>query len=306
MILINKSKDIILSGNRNTEGKNYKEIQYQYPELYKLINDGTKKFEFDGYYEIATNNIQEKRKYLAAIKIPNAPLYIIAAVYVNSYMNPIFFKLKNQETREITSLLNDLNKFFNSSFTILVLISGITLGAIIIISLFISNFLAKTISSPILKLKDAVEKLGKGNFDTHVKEEGTNETIQLARTFNNLGKDLKDYIAKLEEEISQRKQMESEINVARKIQKPQLPNTTKEFIRNEFSLYADLLPAKNVAGDFYDFFYLNKEKTKLAVLIGDVSGKGVPAAFLWVFPKQLLNIQRSQNIFLILDNSWKK
>ena len=51
--------------------------------------------------------------------------------------------------------------------------------------------------------------------------------------------------------------------------------------RKEFLIYGNLIPAKEVAGDFYDFFYLDKEKTKLVIILGDVSGKGIPAAFLW-------------------------
>jgi serine phosphatase RsbU (regulator of sigma subunit) len=288
MLLINKDKDIILSSNGEIEGKNYKEIKYRYPQLYKLVDEGVNKYEFEGYYDINTTKKKEGRRYLAAVKVPNAPLYIIAAVYVGAYMNPIFNKLQKQEDREISSLLSDLNIFFSSSLRVLLLISAITLGSIIIISLFISNILAQTIAKPIIKLKNAVEKLGKGNFDTHVKEEGTNETIQLARTFNNLGEDLKNYIEELKIEISQRKQIESEINIARKIQQSQLPGITDDFKRKEFDLHADLLPAKNVAGDFYDFFYLNESKTKLVFLIGDVSGKGVPAAFFMGVSKTIL------------------
>ena len=288
MILINKNKDIILSSNGNIEGKNYKEVQYRYPNLYKLVDEGIKKYEFEGYYDI--NNVKKKegRRFLAAVKVPNASLYIIAAVYVGSYMNPIFSKLQKQENREINSLLSDLNIFYSSSLRVLLLITAITLGTIIIVSLFVSNFLAQTIAKPIIKLKNAVEKLGKGNFETHVKEEGTNETVQLARTFNNLGTDLKEYIEKLKIEITQRKQIESEINIARKIQQSQLPTISNDFKRKELTLCANLMPAKNVAGDFYDFFYLNKDKTKLAFLIGDVSGKGVPAAFFMGVSKTIL------------------
>ena len=286
MILINENKDIILSSNGEIEGKNYEEIKFRYPQLYGLIQEGTKKFEFEGYYDIKSSN--KGRRYLAAVKIPNAPLYIIAAVYVGSYMNPIYNKIQRQEDSQITALISDLNVFFDSSLTVLLLVSALTLGTIILISLFISNILARTITNPLIILKNAVEKFGKGNFDTHVKETGTNETIQLARTFNNLGKDLKKYIEELKIEIIQRKQIEGEINAARKIQKSQLPSVTKEFDTSDFNLYADLIPAKNVAGDFYDFFYLDKDRRKLVVLIGDVSGKGVPAAFFMGVSKTIL------------------
>ena len=65
--------------------------------------------------------------------------------------------------------------------------------------------------------------------------------------------------------------------MARKIQSSVLPKTSTDFCPKSFSLAAKLISAETVAGDFYDYFYLDDEN--IAVIIADVSGKGIPAAF---------------------------
>lgn len=79
----------------------------------------------------------------------------------------------------------------------------------------------------------------------------------------------------------------AELNVATKIQASMLPCIFPAFPnRKEFDIYASMLPAKEVGGDFYDFFLIDDDK--LAVVIADVSGKGVPAALFMVIAKTLL------------------
>lgn len=81
--------------------------------------------------------------------------------------------------------------------------------------------------------------------------------------------------------------IQSELNLATDIQTDMLPSTFPPFPdREEFDIYAIMNPAKEVGGDFYDFFMI--DDNKLAVVIGDVSGKGVPAALFMVVAKTLI------------------
>jgi len=88
----------------------------------------------------------------------------------------------------------------------------------------------------------------------------------------------KDKLKKAYEIIeTQKKRMETELNAGRNIQMSMIPQTFPPFPdRNEFSIHAKLLPAREVGGDFYDFFFIDEDN--LCVCVGDVSGKGVPAA----------------------------
>lgn len=83
------------------------------------------------------------------------------------------------------------------------------------------------------------------------------------------------------------KRMESELNVGKDIQMSMLPLSFPAFPeRNEIDIYADLIPAREVGGDFYDFHFLDENHLYFAV--GDVSGKGVPAALEMAVAKTLL------------------
>ncbi len=81
--------------------------------------------------------------------------------------------------------------------------------------------------------------------------------------------------------------MEEELNIGREIQMSMIPLTFPAFPdRDEFSIYAMLQPANEVGGDFYDFYFLNENK--ICFCIGDVSGKGVPAALFMAMTKTLI------------------
>ena len=105
---------------------------------------------------------------------------------------------------------------------------------------------------------------------------------------NTLDHQVKEKTEELREEIENRKEFEHEIKIAVSIQRSILPKVTDQYLRNEFTLSAKLLPALNAAGDFFDFFYLNEEKDKIAILIADVSGKGISAAFFMTLAKTVL------------------
>lgn len=90
--------------------------------------------------------------------------------------------------------------------------------------------------------------------------------------------------------IQAKERMEEELNVARDIQMSMLPLVFPPFPgRNDMDLYAKLIPAREVGGDFYDFYFL--DDTHLCFVVGDVSGKGVPAALLMAVTKTLLKSQ---------------
>lgn len=90
-----------------------------------------------------------------------------------------------------------------------------------------------------------------------------------------------------------RERIESELNVAREIQMGTLPTEfTFEPEHKELDVYAYLLPAQEVGGDLYDFFFVDEEH--LCFTLGDVAGKGVPAALFMVITKELI----SNNVLL--------
>jgi sigma-B regulation protein RsbU (phosphoserine phosphatase) len=99
--------------------------------------------------------------------------------------------------------------------------------------------------------------------------------------------DLKKYIRDLTETTAAKQRIESELSIAAHIQRSMLPSTFPAFPhRNEFDIYAVMHPAKEVGGDFYDYFFLDDDH--LCLVVGDVSGKGVPAALFMSVTKYLI------------------
>lgn len=104
-----------------------------------------------------------------------------------------------------------------------------------------------------------------------------------------ISKTLNEVIALKQAELDREKLIviERELNVAYQIQSSMVPREFPAFPdRDEFEIYAQMYPAKNVGGDFYDFFLI--DKYHLYFIIGDVSGKGIPAALFMAMSKTLI------------------
>ena len=115
----------------------------------------------------------------------------------------------------------------------------------------------------------------------------SNEIGQLARTIDTMEGDVLNYIDNLTRVTKEKEQIKAELGVATQIQADMLP---RDFpAQKEFELYATMTPAKEVGGDFYDFFMIDDDH--LALVMADVSGKGVPAALFMVRSRTLIKIR---------------
>ncbi len=110
----------------------------------------------------------------------------------------------------------------------------------------------------------------------------------LAEAFDDLSKKTQKYINDITEITKEKERIGTELELARKIQADMLPNIYPAFPdRKEFDIYATMTPAKEVGGDFYDFFLIDSDH--LGMVMADVSGKGVPAALFMMMSKILIN-----------------
>ena len=151
-------------------------------------------------------------------------------------------------------------------------------------------YMRRRIVVPVQQLSEAalnmVEHLEDGNSpELVVKHE--DELRELADSFATMYCQVGAYIAKLEMVTAEKERIGAELDVAAKIQSSMLPCIFPAFPdRNEFDIYATMDPAKEVGGDFYDFFMVDADH--LAFVVADVSGKGVPAALFMVIGKTLI------------------
>lgn len=113
------------------------------------------------------------------------------------------------------------------------------------------------------------------------------EIEELSDSFEQMNVELRDYIGQLRMATAEKERIGAELNMARDIQAAQLPNTFPAFPdRKDFDIYASMSPAKEVGGDFYDFFLVDDDH--LAMVIADVSGKGIPASLFMMISKLLI------------------
>ena len=113
------------------------------------------------------------------------------------------------------------------------------------------------------------------------------EIEELADAVKKMDGDLHDYISRLSAVTKEKERIGTELNVAKRIQEGMLPRIFPPFPdRDEFDLYASMIPAKEVGGDFYDFFMVDDDH--IALVMADVSGKGVPAALFMAISKVLI------------------
>ena len=116
----------------------------------------------------------------------------------------------------------------------------------------------------------------------------TDDEIEiLAESFAALSKKTRDYIAQITQITAEKERIGTELALATRIQADMLPNIFPAFPeRPDFDIYASMDPAKEVGGDFYDFFLI--DETHLGLVMADVSGKGVPAALFMMISKILV------------------
>ncbi|MDO5328633.1 MAG: SpoIIE family protein phosphatase [Coriobacteriia bacterium] len=174
------------------------------------------------------------------------------------------------------------NEMFISYFSTMILaFTQITIFGCLLICVFV--LLKRLVGNNLYYINKSLEKITAGDLDEKVNVYKFEEFSMLSNSINSTVDTLKEYI-KLEAN-----RYNEEFELAQQIQLSALPNVFPAFPdRNEFDLYATYKSAKDVGGDFYDYYFVRHNK--LAFLIADVSGKGIPAAMFMMRSKMAFRI----------------
>ncbi|HEX2443172.1 MAG TPA: SpoIIE family protein phosphatase [Vicinamibacterales bacterium] len=157
--------------------------------------------------------------------------------------------------------------------------AGLTVLAIVIV------LLSRRLTRPLKDLSQSAEQIATGDLDLELPPvRSQDETGRLTASFHNMRDSLKKHIQELQETTAAKERLESELKVARRIQMDMLPR--KAAGGEGFELTATLVPARAVGGDLYDHFM--QDGSRVVFMVGDVSGKGVPAALFMARTKTLL------------------
>ena len=190
--------------------------------------------------------------------------------------------LMNEVMEDLHSFAWQMVSLMNS---LMIVFSGILI--------FISS---KTISGPIRSLSAAAEKLveeeqARETTDTEIFKQLTirsnDEIGELYHSLSQMEQDMNAYIRDLLSFTAKNERITTELSLATEIQMAMMPHIFPPFPdRPEFDVYATVTPAKEVGGDFYDFFLIDDDH--LCLVIADVSGKGIPAALFMMVSKIIL------------------
>lgn len=143
------------------------------------------------------------------------------------------------------------------------------------------------LTEPICSLTDKVMSWDGSDFGQRINIRTGDEIEELGEAFNDMVDQIEEYVHNLSSVTAEKERIRMEIQVASRLQADMLPEVEGIFAnREDFVLAASMVPAKGVGGDFYDFFLLDEER--LALVVADVSGKGVPAALFMVVSRMMI------------------
>lgn len=194
--------------------------------------------------------------------------------------------LLQEENRKIQqdSQITYIEKTNKSKQTALVLVIIITL-----LMLAAGIILGKRIVKPLNTITKRIAGLKEGNLEFKMEDSYLtgDEIEELARSFAHLSHKTVQYVETVKEVTAEKERISLELSLATQIQAAMLPHIVPAFPdRNEFDILGSMDPAKEVGGDFYDYFLIDDDH--LCMIIADVSGKGVPAALFMMASKIIL------------------
>ena len=165
-------------------------------------------------------------------------------------------------------------------------IIGVQLLFMLIVLLLVIEILQRNVTRPVGQLSKMVESYEHGSV-TQPKFRHEDELQMLGDSFVEMTERINAYTQEVARATEEQGRISAEYNVAKQIQTDILPSVFPAFPeRRDFDIYASLYSSKEICGDFYDFFLIDEDH--LCMVVGDVSGKGVPAAMFMVIVKTLI------------------
>lgn len=203
-------------------------------------------------------------------------MYIAHDIFHNRAIQSIQHLLDEETKQEVVEKVSEIQD----------IVLLVTIVGIILILLF-SWVAMVQLARPVRKFAQAAENIAAGDFNTQLPNVTYHDELyQLRYSLNEMQQSLAHYVADLKETTEANTKIENELAIAGRIQMNLLPKKFPPYpeLTDQFDLFASLTPAKEVGGDLYDFILIDD---LLYFAIGDVSGKGVPAAMFMAITRSL-------------------
>lgn len=252
-----------------------------YPEavLKKTIYDVAREWGLPQLAQIGQKMLVEEKNGHMVLKVPNFDEPII------------FFYTSIPHIKWGMGLVFPQNQFLAPIRSFQVQVMVFMLLVLIILFALIS-WICHYSTKPLLDLSKIAEQYGQGDFSAELPKSYSSDEIGIvSRAFRKMRGNLLHLIEDEKKIVADRQKNISELEIAQNIQQSALP--TNFPISPNFEIYALMDPAQKVGGDFYDFFYT--DKNHLVILVADVSGKGIPAALYMMTVKSLIKTAAQTN-----------
>ena len=280
-VLDNKGKVIISSMTEGTFAAKEDGVDLRHSKDTALA-DAAKSM-VDGKSGVELVKIGNERYYIAYSPMPSVGWSFATLTREEEILNAA-----EQGRTYFAEQIEQFQEHLSDNHKIMVSISIVLLAALLGVLFYVSNKLSGRFVQPIQRLSDNVREIASGNLDKKITDINTGDEIEhLAVCFNAMTDELKNYMANLTKVTADRERIATELNVAKDIQHGMLPSIFPPYPdKDEFDIYATMDAAREVGGDFYDFYLLDEDH--LVVTIADVSGKGIPASLFMVISKTVL------------------
>ncbi|MFT9009572.1 MAG: SpoIIE family protein phosphatase [Bifidobacterium sp.] len=220
--------------------------------------------------------------YVAFAPLENLDWNLAVVQSVEKVMEPI-----RLGERSIEAMQTQAHHAITQAISVMVAALVVAAFTIIVLVALLSRRFAHALTAPITLLRQRVSEIASGNLDTVIAIDTSDEIEDLGASVSSMSRELKEHIRNLNKVTAERERIGAELSIATRIQNAMLPQASSPFPeRHEFRLVASMQAAKEVGGDFYDFFLIDDDT--LVVIMADVSGKGVPAALFMAISKTVI------------------
>ena len=248
-------------------------------QLADFMNDA-----LSGFTEVREVQVGENTYYMSGAPLDTVGWAVLSVIAADSVKAPVYALQEqytgiNEEALAATrdSMAKSLRMIIILLVIVLILGTGAALG------------LAKRIVHPLNTITKRISSLSGNDVQFFMEDVyRTGDEIEvLAESFAELSAKTVRYVDEVRKVTAEKERIGAELGMAQAIQASQLPHLFPAFPdRHEFDVFATMTPAKEVGGDFYDFFLLDKDH--IGLVMADVSGKGVPAALFMMVARILI------------------
>jgi class 3 adenylate cyclase len=262
---------ILFHPDPQLEGRNQLDWEKQYPETTEMIKRSFSEDEVSGYFKFFDKAGRERLRYSARLHVPGTPFIVGAIVNIDEFFLPTQEKLRAADRQITAKAKGELEKNHREIYQ-KVRLGGLAAGGLLCLMGGLSGlWFAAAISRPILHLRNGVRQVGEGDFSVAVPEQGMMEVVHLAQAFNQLGRQLMEYIEK------------------------------RDFIRDTFGRYVTQEVVKKLLED-KSALEMGGETREVSLLISDL--RGFTALTADMHPQQVitfLNRYLSKMIEILLE-----